>query len=58
MSSGWEDGLNWMMARHGKAQRRIDWVKGASEDLARRRSLDCWEELESLMGSRGAADVA
>jgi hypothetical protein len=29
-------------------------IKGVSEDLARRKSLGYWEELESLMAMRGA----
>ena len=58
MSLGWEDGLNWMMARLGKVKSRMARVKGASEDLARQRSLSCWEEHESLMVTREAAAVA
>jgi len=60
MWSRWgEDGLNWMMARLAKKEKRkMGRVKGASEDLARHRSLGCWEKLESPMVARGVADVA
>ena len=45
ISSGWRDSLNWMAQLGKKVKRRMGRVKGASGDLAQRRSLGCWEEL-------------
>ena len=54
MSSGCGLGWNWMVRLGRKAKRRMGRVKGASEDLACRRGLGCWKELEGLLATRSA----